>query len=133
MASLGSDVSREGAVRLLRDAASLCTDSACTERLRAAADAVAAGRPCALTPDGLAWQQAAAANTTTLEEWEARGGDPALPACADPIEDDDEETAEMEEEPPPLPYLPVRHFFPGLVVRLGREFSDTRERAVAAG
>lgn len=136
LASLGSDVSREDAARLLRDAASLCKDPACTKRLRAAADAVAAGRPCALTQDGLTWQQAAAANTITREEWQARGGDSALPADTDPIEDDDadEEVMEevMEEEPPALPHLPVRHFFPGLVVRLGREFSDTRGRAATA-
>ena len=66
-----------------------------------------------------------------MEEWQASGGDPVLPVCTDSIEDDDE--ALMEEEPPSLPHLPVRHFFPGLVVRLGREFSDTRGSAATAG
>jgi len=110
LAGLGVESCRPDAARMLRDAAVLCPDPAGQERLLRAADSVAAGEPCARTPDGLTWQQAAAANTITMEQWRERGGDAAPP----------EEPA----EPPALPHLRVRHFFPGLVVRVAREFSD---------
>ena len=36
----------------------------------------------------------------------------------------------MDEEPPNLPDLPVRFFFPGLVVRVARDFADAYGRTV---
>jgi len=39
------------------------------ERLLRTAEAVAAGELRALTPNGLTWQQAAAADTITRQEW----------------------------------------------------------------
>jgi hypothetical protein len=54
---------RATAAGLLRDAAQQCTQDSRRNRLIDAADAVAAGKPCALTPEGLTAQQAAAAST----------------------------------------------------------------------
>jgi hypothetical protein len=119
LANLAGEASRPEAVRFLQDAAAQCQDPASKERLLRAADAVAAGEPCALTPEGLTGQQAAAASTITLEEWQARGGDAAL----------------LEEElwPPALPHLRVRHFFRGLVVYVARQFSDANGLAMPSG
>ena len=138
LAGLGGESCRPDAARFLRDAAGECQEPGPKDRLLRAADAVAAGHPCALTPDGLTWQQAAAANTVTLEEWEARGGDAALPeAPAAPVDEDaaeeeGEEEPQLDESVPALPHLRVRHFFPGLVVRVAREFSDATGLVVPA-
>jgi hypothetical protein len=51
----------------------------------------------------------------------------------DSEKEDSEDSPYMEEEPPKLPDLPVRHFFPGLVVRVGRDFADAYARAVCSG
>lgn len=142
-----SDASfRPAAAQLLRDNAALCAVPARQARLLQAAEDVAAGRPCAFTPDGLSAQQAAAAQSVSAEEWERRLAAtplPPLPGEHDhgsdrDDEEEEEEDAEddedsyMDEEPPPLPHLPVRHFFPGLVVRVAHDFSDAYGRAVCA-
>lgn len=63
LAALSDQGQRPGAAQFLRDAAALCQNAACSERLLRAAYRVAAGEPCALTPEGLTWKQAAAAQT----------------------------------------------------------------------
>lgn len=129
---------RPVAAQILQKAADTCTDPSRRERLLRAAADIASGAPCALTPDGLTAKQAAAAQTVTQEEWERRVAEsPAFAAeVAEPDaeEDDDEEDDDyMEEAPPALPHLPVRHFFPGLVVRAARDFVDAQGRAVCGG
>lgn len=116
------------AVQLLRDTAALC-DEARRMRLLAAAAAVESGEPCATTPDGLTWKQAAAAQTVTMEQWQAMPHE--LPAENPPEPDDPPEM--MEREPPKLPRLRVRHFFPGLVFRVRQEIRDVRDRVVVPG
>jgi hypothetical protein len=116
------------AVQLLRDTAALC-DEARRMRLLAAAAAVESGEPCATTPDGLTWKQAAAAQTVTMEQWQAMPHE--LPAENPPEPDDPPEI--MEREPPKLPRLRVRHFFPGLVFRVRQEIRDVRDRVVVPG
>jgi hypothetical protein len=132
------------AALLLRRAAEGATDAR-RERLLRAAAAVEASQPCALTSDGLTAQQAAAAQTETLEQWEermARAPDP--PSADDPVEtedeDDDEEDEQdedresyMEEAPPQLPHLRTTQFFRGMVARVGRDFQDARDRQLRAG
>jgi hypothetical protein len=128
--------SRSASAQILRNAAAACQYPARRDRLLKAADAVAAGEPCALTPEGLTAKQAAAAQTVTQQEWEERLAKEPLPplpsdtAASNDSEDEDEEEEdshdldEMDEPPPRLPHLPVSHFFPGLVVRIGRDFAD---------
>jgi hypothetical protein len=91
LVGLADTAQRPVAARFLRDAASLCQNPANVERLLRAADDVAAGRPCALTPEGLTGQQAAAAQTMSLEEWQARPDlqDVPLPATPSPQSLDD--------------------------------------------
>jgi hypothetical protein len=72
LVSLADTDTRPAAARFLRDVAPLCQNPASGDRLLRAADAVAAGQPCALTPDGLSGRQAAAAQTMSMEEWKAR-------------------------------------------------------------
>ena len=132
---------RPAAAQLLRDASAASPDPACRERLLRAADAVAAGEPCAFTPDGLSAKQAAAAQTVTQQEWEERVANsplPPLPELDTDEHDDDEDDADDEEdymqaEPPKLPHLPVRHFFSGLVIRAARDFTDSQGRAICSG
>jgi hypothetical protein len=130
---------RTAAAQLLREVAASCLDSARNERLLRAANAVAAGQPCALTPDGLSAKQAAAVQTVTADEWEerlVRQPLPLPPGDSELASEDDEEDAEpdyMEEQPPQLPHLPVCHFFPGLLVRVGRNFADAQGRALCSG
>ncbi len=81
----------------------------------------------ALTPDGLTWKQAASSQTATQAEWDERIAQTPLPPL--PGESADPE----DEEPPKLLHLRVRHFFPGLVVRVGRDFADAYGRAVCTG
>lgn len=133
---------RPGAAAMLRRAAESAQSQTRRERLLRAAAAVEAGEPCALTPEGLTAQEAAAAQSVTQEEWERRQAEaplPPLPGEAVEPEDEDnededaEESPYMEGEPPPLPHLRVRDFFSGLVVRAGRDFADAHGRAVYCG
>lgn len=126
---------RPEAARMLRNAAAASADGGRRQRLLDAADAVAAGQPCALTPDGLSARQAAAAQTITMEEWERRGGDPVAAPSESPGFDDSDEDEEdfLDQAPPVLPHLPVRHFFDGLRVRVAQEFTDARGRVLEPG
>jgi hypothetical protein len=105
------------------------------ERPRAAADAVEAGHPAALTGDGLTWREAALdAGKIPVEEWQARAA--AMSA-------EEQRTARAQyppaepvipdQAPRRLPRLRVKHFFRGLVVRLRREVTDTEGRVAPAG
>ena len=128
--------SRSGAALLLRKTAESSQAPARRDRLLRAADAVEAGQPCALTPEGLTAQQAAAAQTITEEEWDKRVAEtPLPPPPGDTVnagDDQDDEPHYMEEEPPKLPHLPVRHFFPGQVLRVAQDFRDAHGRAVCS-
>jgi len=109
-----SDASqRSSAAQLLRDTGSGCSNPARRERLLRAAGDVEAGRPCAAAP---------VQYDTAVEV-------PLPPPPAEVPEEDDDDPY-MEEAPPQLPHLPARYFFPGLVVRVGRDFSDIHGRAV---
>jgi len=129
---------RTEAAALLREKAAECGDPARSARLRIAADALDAGRPCALTPEGLTWLEAAKeAAKTSPEEWRARARDASrerpddLPAIAPP--DRDFPPVILDEPRYRLPRLKVRHFFPGLVVRLRRSVIDTEGHEAPAG
>ena len=130
---------RPAAAAMLRETAAQCPETACRERLLQAAEALSAGQPCALTPEGLSWKQAAAAQTVSLEEWGKRVAaeplprPPEEPEAASDEDETEEDTPRMEEAPPPLPELPVRHFFGGLTVRVAQDFRDAGGRAVCAG
>jgi hypothetical protein len=115
------------------------------ERLLRAADDVAASRPCALTADGMTAAQAAASQTMTQEQWDRHIVEhPLPPPPAESAEDFDEDFSEendqedpenppyMIEEPPKLPDLPVRFFFPGLVLRVARDFADAYGQTVCS-
>jgi hypothetical protein len=71
----------------LRDAAAQCTDVAQKDRLLSAADSLITGAPLALTPDGQTWQQAAAAQTVSAENWV----EPPEPVYAESEEEDEDE------------------------------------------
>ena len=60
-------------------------------------------------------------------------GEPAQQEDVEEEDAGDDEDSYLEEPPPQLPHLPVRHFFQGLRVRAGRDFSDARGRAVCEG
>ena len=135
---------RIAAAQYLRDAAGACPDEARRERLLRAAGAVEAGDSCALTPDGQTWQQAAAAQTMSLEEYQARPDlqdDFLAQQLAELYSEDDEpeeeeeseELSRLENAPPELPPLRVGHFFPGLVVRVRQSFQDADGRTVREG
>jgi hypothetical protein len=64
----GDQGTRPEAALFLRDAAAVCSDPARKERLLRAADSVDAGEAVAFTPEGLTWQQAAAAQTVSAED-----------------------------------------------------------------
>jgi hypothetical protein len=142
LAGVSDEALRPAAAQLLRNAAGSCQDAARRERLLKAAAAVAAGQPCALTPGGLTWKQAAAAQTVTQAEWDERvaqnplpplPGESEAPADEEPEDEEADDSTYMEEEPPKLPHLRVRHFFPGLVVRVGRDFADAYGQAGCSG
>lgn len=126
---------RPEAAALLRAIASDCPDRGRAERLLAAADALEAGRPAALTAEGRTWKEATvAAGKTPVEEWKTRAA--AMSA--------DEQRAAAEQYPviqpviimgkmPRLPRLRVRQFFRGLVVRLGRPVVDVDGITAPAG
>jgi len=119
LVSFAGDANRPQVATLLRDAAARCSDASRGERLMRAADAVESGNPIALTPDGLTWKEAAAAQTVSIEDWKE-------PPEPEPIE-------ESEEPPAALPHLEVAHFFPGLIVRIAQDFTDAEGRTVQAG
>jgi hypothetical protein len=129
---------RAEAAALLRDKAADCSDPGRAARLRAAAAALDAGSACARTPEGLTWLEAAReASKTSPEEWRARAAEewPVRPDEPPPsaAPDDDVPTIILDEPGYRLPRLKVRHFFPGLVVRLRRSVIDTAGRAVPVG
>ena len=111
---------RPTAAQMLRDSAAVCASEARRDRLLRAADHIAAGEPCAAAP-----QQFTEAVVVP---------EPIVVFVDDVVEPDDEDEDDtdpyMKEPPPPLPHLPVRHFFPELVVRVGRDFADGACRAV---
>jgi hypothetical protein len=72
LVSLGDSAVRLQAAQCLRDAAAQASDPKVRDRLLRAAEAVASGVPCALTPEGLTGPQAAAAQSISLEEWQSR-------------------------------------------------------------
>jgi hypothetical protein len=87
----GDQGQRPEAAFFLRDAAAECVDAVQKERLLRAADAVVAGEAVALTPDGLTWQQAAAAQTVSAEDWV----EPPEPVY--PVEEVEEAADELDE------------------------------------
>jgi hypothetical protein len=131
LVEVSDDALRPAEAQLLRDAAEASHQPARRDWLLRAAAAVEAGLPCALTPEGLTAKQAAAAQTATQAEWESLAAHLPPPPLPDSPEPDD--SLHMDNEPPKLPHLPVRHFFPGLVVRVGRDFVDAFGRATCAG
>ncbi len=111
-----SDASlRPSAAQMLRDTAVGCLNPTRRDRLMRAAGDIAAGQPCAVAP--VQYDTAV---------------DVPLPPPPVEVEEDDEDDDDpyMEEPPPKLPHLPVRHFFPGLVVRIAKDFHDSHGRAV---
>ena len=91
----GDPGTRPEAAGFLRDAAAQCSDSSRKERLMRAADTLMAGEPLALTPEGLTWQQAAAAQTVSADEW-MEPPEPVYPP--EEIEEDEDELADLEDE-----------------------------------
>lgn len=83
---------RPEAAGFLRDAAAQCGDLSQQARLLRAADSVDSGEAVALTPEGLTWQQAAAAQTISGDDWV----EPPQPVYA-PSEPEEEEEDEPEE------------------------------------
>ncbi len=81
----GDQEHRPEAALFLRDAAVLCSDEAQKDRLMSAADSVIAGEPVALTPDGQTWQQAAAAQTVSAEDWVEPPEDPDDAELGEPV------------------------------------------------
>jgi hypothetical protein len=114
LVAVSDEAQRSSAAKLLRDAAATAEAPERRDRLVRAADDVAAGKPAALTPAGLTAKQAAAEQTITKDELDKRNAVRVPP-------------------PPRLPHLRVRNFFPGLIVRVGRDLADAGGRALAAG
>jgi hypothetical protein len=129
---------RAEAAALLRVKAAECGDPGRSARLGAAADALNAGRPCALTSAGLTWLEAAReAAKTSPEEWRARieAAYRLRPEDLLPIVPPETRFLPIILDEPGyrLPRLKVRHFFPGLVVRLRRSVIDTAGQEASAG
>lgn len=114
LVGVSDEAQRSAAAQILRDAATSATDPERRARIAKAAEAVAAGEPCAHTPAGLTAKQAAAEQTITREELDKRA------AAQVPV-------------PPRLPHLRVRNFFPGLILRVGRDLTLAGGRTIAAG
>ena len=124
---------RTAAAQILRNAAAACHDTKRCGRLLRAASAIATGQACSLTAEELTAKQAAAAQSVTQAEWEARiVEEPLPPPPGDDDQEEDEDAPNMADEPPKLPHLHVRYFFSGLVVRAGRDFADVYGRAVCS-
>jgi len=94
---------RREAAAWLGEAAGRCPDDERRTRVLAAAAAVAAGQPCARTPEGLTAAEAARAGTTRLEP------------------------------PDPTRPLSVRDFRPGMLIRVLQSFRDFDGQEVVAG
>ena len=121
---------RAEAAQLSRDQAAAGDNPLRRARLSTAADALAAGDPCARTAAGLTWrEEAEEAGRTSPEEWSERAA--ALP----PVTQLAPDTPPVLVEPLKfrLPRLRVCHFLPGLVVRLSRPVTDTTGRIAPAG
>ena len=129
LTSVADEAVRPIAAQLLRKAAEACDDLARWKRLLRAAEAIAAGKPCAITTAGLAARQPAAVQTAA----QAKSDEPPAPPGEETASHEDDGWPRMEEAPPPLPHLGVRHFFPELVVRVGRDFEDALGRPVCEG
>jgi hypothetical protein len=116
---------RASAGGILRGASAACAGEARRERLARAALAVEAGEPSgdsAAVPEGF--------HGITQAEWDARN----LPPPPSPEADEAaSEPPHMQEEPARLPRLAVRHFFPGLLVRIGCDFADAYGRGCRSG
>jgi hypothetical protein len=141
LVNVSDSETRPFASDLLRRTAETAQIPGRRERLLRAADDVVASRPCALTADGMTAAQAAASLTMTQEQWDRHIIEHPLPpppeeTPEDFSEEEDQEDPEnapyMEEEPPRLPDLPVRFFFPGLVLRVARDFADAYGRTVCS-
>lgn len=102
---------RAQAAGVLRDAAESCADASRRDRLMRASEAVAAGEHCGRIRVPVVQMPGPPVG---------REGELAIPRF-------------MNEDPPDLPHLRVPHFFPGLVVRIGRDFTDAYERALCTG
>lgn len=94
---------RDSAAKLLLDAAGRCREPWRQECVLDAAEAVATGKPCARTPEGRTWQQAAETATIRLEQ------------------------------APAMPHLTLWDLFPGLVVRVGQTLHDFDGEEIRAG
>jgi hypothetical protein len=92
----GDPGTRPEAAGFLRDAAAQCSDPSRKERLMRAADTLIAGEPLARTPEGLTWQQAAAAQTVSADDW-VEPPEPVYPPEEIEEEEEDEELAELDE------------------------------------
>jgi hypothetical protein len=90
----GDPEARPDAAGFLRQAAEACDDPDRKQRLLRASDSVVAEEPLALTPDGLTWQQAAAAQTITADKWV----EPPVHVYAELVYEEDEEEEEDEPE-----------------------------------
>jgi len=93
----GDPEHRPEAACYLREAAEQCGDAARRDRLLRAAGAVIAEEPLALTPEGLTWQQAAAAQTIGIDEW-VEPPEPVYPPEEIEEEDEDELEDELEDD-----------------------------------
>jgi len=140
LVNVSDAATRPVGAEILRQAAVVSAAPARRELILKAAEAVARGQP-----SGLTVSQAVADQTMTKDQWEQHIAEHPLPPLPGDLpeeisdeedEEDEQEDPEnppyMDEEPPTLPDLPVRFFFPGLVVRVARDFSDAYGRAVSS-
>ena len=123
----GGGAQREAAAQLLRTTAGNCPDPARRERLLRAASAIESGVVAELTAEEAAARSACMGSDKDVEL------PPDLPAAE--VEDDDEydEFSYMDQPPPKLPHLRIADFFPGLRLRVGRDFADHFQRAFCEG
>ena len=111
--------------RILREVSAQCSDAGVRERLLRAAAAMDAGEVCAVVP--------AAAQSITMEEWEAQGGDPVWVEPSSPTEVEEDEDEYMESAPPAMPPLALSQYFSGLVLRARHDFTDLNGRTICEG
>lgn len=95
----GDQGHRPEAAGFLREAAAQCGNQSQRDRLLRAADSVDAQEPVALTPEGLTWQQAAAAQTISGDDW-VEPPEPVYAASEPEPEEDEEEDEQDEAEEP---------------------------------
>jgi hypothetical protein len=99
----GDQGHRPEAAGFLRDAAARCGDPSQKDRLLRAADSVDSSEAVALTPEGLTWQQAAATQTISGDDWVEPPEPVYPPAEPEPVEEEDEpeieEPVQLEKEP----------------------------------